>query len=57
MSELRRDLIFGGITLLIIAVIGVASFFAFRGDEQQRKILTAEVPATIVDVFAKPTAT
>jgi hypothetical protein len=52
-SELRRDLILGSATLLVIALILAVSFIAFREDEQRHARLTAEAPATIVELYER----
>ena len=47
----RRDVVLFVLLLVTLMIIGTASFFAFHLDEQRRKRLTAEVPATIIDVY------
>ena len=51
MNETKRDLIAISLTTITIAVIGMASYFAYRSDERRRTRLTAEVPAEIVEVY------
>lgn len=53
MGDLKRDLIVGSATLVVITVVGAASFFAFREDEKRHQRLTTEVPADIIDVYDK----
>lgn len=53
MNELKRDLFLGGVTLVVIVLIGAASLVAFHQDEERHRRLTAEVPATIIEVYER----
>jgi hypothetical protein len=53
MTELKRDIVVGASVIIFIALVGVASYFAFLKDEERHKQLTAEVPATITNVYAR----
>lgn len=53
MNEAKRDLIFLGALVIIVLIVGTGSYFSFRKDEENRKHLTAEVPANITDVSAR----
>jgi hypothetical protein len=52
-SELKQDLLIGGATLAFIALILAFSIIAFRADERQDALLTAEVPATVVSLYVR----
>ncbi len=48
---MRRDLILFGILAVVLTVLGVTMYFAYRTDEEGRARLTAETPAVITEVY------
>jgi hypothetical protein len=51
--EIKRDIIIWSVGLAFIALVGVASYFAFLKDEGRHKRLTLEVPANITNVYER----
>ena len=51
--EIKRDTIVWVIGLAFIAIVGIASYFAFLKDEETHKRLTSEVPATVANVYER----
>jgi hypothetical protein len=51
--EIKRDIIVWAVGLAFIAMVGVASYFAFLKDEERHQRLTSEVPASVTNVYVR----